>query len=273
MSVVEYLQQLYSAKADVASHDIWAMFTARNALVLSTVCGFVVVSLALWSQPRRAALLKRTVDNVLEAGFGTGNGEDDGHVGKPLFPRFIRRLFYTQLPQFTVHSERSIISHELEKVAVPRYSAVMAVCSGADNGGQVQHVGGGAKRRRRHRRHRGNMSVNEHRQRPKHYRSTLMTLLRHVADSNGGAAVFDDPATVAEKVVEDIVNVAAFADNDPVVDATQPRRYQPAPIGHRSTGVVGASGGVSSSLFGLEWDPQNINTDADLSLFSNEYLL
>ncbi|KAJ2500085.1 hypothetical protein IWW47_003275, partial [Coemansia sp. RSA 2052] len=79
MSVTEYLQQLDSEKALSVSCEIWAMVTARNALALSTVCAFVVASLALWSQPRRAALLKRTVDNVLEAGFGSG----DGHSGKP----------------------------------------------------------------------------------------------------------------------------------------------------------------------------------------------
>ncbi|KAJ2556541.1 hypothetical protein GGH95_005344, partial [Coemansia sp. RSA 1836] len=345
MSVTEYLQQLDSEKALSVSCEIWAMVTARNALALSTVCAFVVASLALWSQPRRAALLKRTVDNVLEAGFGSG----DGHSGKPLLPRFIRRLFHSHLPQFTLHGDRGGGSHALEKVdseaayqhsssqralcagleaaaAAPDtpppppppllpLSLPVVVCSGIDLApdsdgpavGQMQHVGGGAKRR--HRRHRGIIDMRaatvaarpvakhrHHHQRLK-YRAMLMAS-RHDSSSSSSGVVAGSNETAKDAADEQVGKEAAesgfahapVADDDPVVDVTQPRRYRPAPIGQRSAGDIPPSpyyavaaaavnGGRFQSTTAMAetddkhgWLPQIVGTDPEFSLFSSDFI-
>ncbi|KAJ2826287.1 hypothetical protein GGI24_002945 [Coemansia furcata] len=170
MFASEYLQFLESVNVVNISRGIWAMVTARNALAISTVCAFVAASLVLWNQPRRAMLLKWTVGHVLEAGFGTA----DGNNGKPLLPRFIRRLFHSHLPQFDTRRDSG---HALEKVdteAAYQHNDQQdtapdtpppplppplqpLICSGselvASDPTHMQHAGGGAKRR--HRRHRG----------------------------------------------------------------------------------------------------------------------
>ncbi|KAJ2102028.1 hypothetical protein GGI09_001442 [Coemansia sp. S100] len=172
MFVSDYLQFLESVNIGNISRSIWAMVTARNALAISTVCAFVVASLALWNQPRRAMLLKRTVGHVLEAGFGTG----DGNSGKPLLPRFIRRLFHSQLPQFDTRRDPGLVLEKVDEAAYQhsgRHDVCASpdsapdtpppplppplICTGSELGNNgsagMQHVGGGAKRR--HRRHRG----------------------------------------------------------------------------------------------------------------------
>ncbi|KAJ2493733.1 hypothetical protein IWW37_000364 [Coemansia sp. RSA 2050] len=168
MFITEYLRFIEPVNAAIIINGLWAMVTARNALAISTVCAFVVTSLALWNQPRRAMLLKWTVGHVLEAGFGTG----DGSNGKPLLPRFIRRLFHSHLPQFDVRRDSGPHVEKADAEAIYRHNdtapdtpppplqppLLPLICSGSeliasDSASHVQHAGGGAKRR--HRRHRG----------------------------------------------------------------------------------------------------------------------
>ncbi|KAJ2701816.1 hypothetical protein H4218_001200 [Coemansia sp. IMI 209128] len=172
MFATEYLRFLESANIAIIINGLWAMVTARNALALSTVCVFVVTSLALWNQPRRAMLVKWTVGHVLEAGFGTG----DGSNGKPLLPRFIRRLFHSHLPQFDTRRDSGLGMEKADAEAVYQHNGTAPdtpppplqppllplICSGSeliagDPAGHVQHAGGGAKRR--HRRHRGRKDI------------------------------------------------------------------------------------------------------------------
>ncbi|KAJ2884512.1 hypothetical protein H4R27_002062, partial [Coemansia aciculifera] len=182
MFVSEYLQFLESVNVVNISRGIWTMVTARNALAISTVCAFVVATLTLWNQPRRAMLLKRTVGHVLEAGFGTG----DGNSGKPLLPRFIRRLFHSQLPQFDTRRDSGLALEKVDSEGAYQHNGRHDVCAspgsapdtpppplpppllplicsgselgaGASDPASMQHVGGGAKRR--HRRHGGRKDI------------------------------------------------------------------------------------------------------------------
>ncbi|KAJ2745748.1 hypothetical protein GGI20_001918 [Coemansia sp. BCRC 34301] len=292
MSVTEYLQQLDSVIAVSIRRYIGTMATARNALALSTVCVFVVASLALWKQPRRTGLLKRTVGHVLEAGFGTG----DGHSGKPLLPRFIRRLFHSHLPQFTLYSDRNsgsaaekadseVVYHQQHLDTVPENTLLAQhppppllpplrpSLSGAENekwevDGPTQHVGGGAKRR--HRRHRGKMdggvSAVKHRQRLKH-RARLAKLPLPAT-----ASVVVAAKETADEQVGEKQELAGRADDDPVVDVTQPRQYRPAPIGQRSaTAATMAEEGRRKDDDTANWTGTLQSSAAEFSLFSSDF--
>ncbi|KAJ2061460.1 hypothetical protein GGI17_003035 [Coemansia sp. S146] len=352
MFVSEYLQFLESVNVANISRGIWTMVTARNALAISTVCAFVIASLTLWNQPRRAMLLKRTVGHVLEAGFGTG----DGNSGKPLLPRFIRRLFHSQLPQFDTRRDSGLALEKVDSEAAYQHNGRHDVCAspgsapdtppppllppllplifsgselstGASDSASMQHVGGGAKRR--HRRHGGRKdiraaaTVSAARPMAKQlqrimYRAMLVASRRHrptvsneplpsppalmaipaeaefatVGQAIDGAETESATTDQADEVQATDPLAAAgptrapMADDDPVVDVTQPRRYRPAPIGQRSAGdtpplpfyalapstAAPLLGSVRASPMPLDFDwPPQIGTDPEFSLFSRDF--
>ncbi|KAJ2473985.1 hypothetical protein GGI02_000446 [Coemansia sp. RSA 2322] len=251
------------------------MVTARNALALSTVCAFVVASLALWRQPRRGSLLRRTVGHVLEAGFGGhGASSDCWWGGKPLLPRFVRRLFHTQLPQFATNKEIDMShgpSPAAEEVthAPETLDSAAYLRSSQDNGPATEkerverHIGGGAKRRRRwHRGRRGDMRavdcVARFRQRPRE-----RGVQADVAIGSGGSTL----AASVDRSMEPGGRCSWVA-ADPVVDVTEPRRYRPTPIGQQRTSSSALSAEDDGGGSGIV--VQAGAADSGFSLFSSE---